>query len=424
VCHLSGEGGDFRYNRAMKAFPSPYLCSEAGSFAENTLLVRLPEIARRVIVENQFSTEINTRIEALIAEMPDTPIRQIDDAGAPDEALWRGYLDRSPLTWRELSFFCCENYFYRRVLEASGYFKEGFTHALDPYQGQKQLGLETSDKGIRVLAKRLEAWRCEDTGLVQALTEAVESNLWGNRADLSLWPAGAEGTLENTNLHQPEEFLVVNQIPDLVAHLTGLRSQSEESMVRIDFLIDNAGFELVCDLMLADLLIGRKVASGVRFHLKMHPTFVSDALAEDVVKTTAFLCQHENDAVKRFGERIDEALKSGRLTLEGNYFWNSPRLDWEMDADLRVELREAVLVLTKGDAHYRRLSGDLHWEETTPFNDVTDYFPTSICALRTCKSEVIVGLPDGRKEELDRIEKDWKTNGRWGIVQFHQKGHL
>jgi hypothetical protein len=35
---------------------------------------------------------------------------------------------------------------------------------------------------------------------------------------------------------------------------------------------------------------------------------------------------------------------------------------------------------------------------------------------------MISGLPEGRAEELDRIDPDWLVNGRWGVIQFAGQG--
>jgi hypothetical protein len=53
----------------------------------------------------------------------------------------------------------------------------------------------------------------------------------------------------------------------------------------IDIIVDNAGFELVSDLALADHLVSSGVAKAVTFRLKGHPTFVSDALGKDLRDT-------------------------------------------------------------------------------------------------------------------------------------------
>ena len=52
---------------------------------------------------------------------------------------------------------------------------------------------------------------------------------------------------------------------------------------RVDIMVDNACFVLVTDLCLADYLVTSGIASSVVFHLKSHPTFVSDAMSKDVL---------------------------------------------------------------------------------------------------------------------------------------------
>ena len=67
------------------------------------------------------------------------------------------------------------------------------------------------------------------------------------------------------------------------------------------------------------------------------------------------------------------------------------------------------------------------WAPTTPF-------PTAIgplgpgsgvrtLVLRTCKSDVVAGLPAGIDEELrgqgdDSRARMWAWNGKWAVVQF------
>jgi hypothetical protein len=397
-----------------RPLPQPYLCSDSGSFAENTLLVRLPEIASRIIKENQFSAQINQRIEGLIAELPDGIIRPVADPGAPDLGLWQNYLaPYTDRTWHALSFLACENTFYRQVLAATAYFQPGSTHRVDPYAYQKRTGLETSLPGIRSLAGQLDNWRNRQNDSIQALNEAIEVTLWSNRADLSLWPADSKNTLSHDQLHQANEFLLANDLPELVQMIL----QNKKGQ-RIDFLIDNAGYELVCDLALADLLLSRRWADRVFFHLKVHPTFVSDALVADVQTTIAILSAYPHSHTAAFGKRLSAAVETGRLVLQEQFFWNSPLLGWEMPDSVRMDLAEAALVISKGDANYRRMVGDLRWPETTPFPAIIDYLPTRLAALRTAKSEVIVGLKEGQVSALNLKEPSWRTNGRWGVIQL------
>ena len=89
-----------------------------------------------------------------------------------------------------------------------------------------------------------------------------------------------------------------------------------------------------------------------------------------------------------------------------------------MPVDLRDDLSAADLVISKGDANYRRLLGDRHWPHDTPFADVVAYFPAPLVALRTLKSECVCGLPPGRSELVYETDPEWMINGRWGLVQF------
>ena len=50
----------------------------------------------------------------------------------------------------------------------------------------------------------------------------------------------------------------------------------------VDIVMDNAGFELVSDLCLAEFLIAAKLAAEVRLRVKCQPWFVSDTMEHDV----------------------------------------------------------------------------------------------------------------------------------------------
>jgi hypothetical protein len=122
--------------------------------------------------------------------------------------------------------------------------------------------------------------------------------------------------------------------------------------------------------------------------------------------------------VQDLGKRLKQHVRVERLQLVEDFFWTSPLAFWEMPATLRTELSYADLLISKGDANYRRLLGDRHWPFITPAEDVLRYVPAPLVALRVCKSEVIVGLRPGQPEELDQVDPDWKINGEWGMIQF------
>ncbi|MFN2153401.1 MAG: damage-control phosphatase ARMT1 family protein, partial [Anaerolineales bacterium] len=188
--------------------------------------------------------------------------------------------------------------------------------------------------------------------------------------------------------------------------------------LRVDFLVDNAGFELVSDLVFADYLLSSGLTGVVRLHVKPHPTYVSDAMIKDVRTTLDFFEADSDPQVNALGSRLTNDWERDRLQVKENFFWTSPLPAWEMPVLLRDELSAADLVISKGDANYRRLLGDLDWPFTTPFADILAYFPAPIVALRTVKAEIACGLQPGQAENVAAQDPDWMIDGRWGVVQF------
>jgi hypothetical protein len=190
---------------------------------------------------------------------------------------------------------------------------------------------------------------------------------------------------------------------------------------RVDFLLDNAGLELVHDLLLADFLLESGLVRAVRLHAKAHPTFVSDAIGRDFQDTLDFLAQMRDADTQQIAGRLRLAMQMGQLQLREHFFWTSPLNMWEMPDELWWELGEAILVISKGDANYRRLVGDRHWPFDAPLEDIWNYSPTSLLALRVSKSQVMVGLQPGQAGEMDQVDPQWMTDGRWGMVQFYRR---
>jgi damage-control phosphatase, subfamily III len=69
-----------------------------------------------------------------------------------------------------------------------------------------------------------------------------------------------------------------------------------------------------------------------------------------------------------------------------------------------------------------------NWDPTTPFQEALGPLASNlrVLALRTCKGDVVVGLPPGKDEELrampggggDSGAREWAFNGKWAVVQF------
>ncbi len=407
-----------QFQRPRLPIPPPVWMSQPGSFAHATLTQRWPAIGRRTIAQNDFTPEIVENLEALLQELPYGVVRSLKDDNGPDLVAWASYLE--PFVgepWIDLPWYFAESYFYRRILEATQYFLPGPWRGVDPFESQKRASLETTMDAVRVISNQLHTW--SNTQLLDSaanrdnLIALLYSDLWGNKADLSLFATVTDALSHSeTKAQAKHTHILVDDTAILVDRLPNFQAG------RIDFIIDNVGLELVSDLYLADFLLVSNTASTVYLHLKAHPTFVSDATIEDVHYTLKVLASDCEMDVRSLADRLKSHIASSRLQLREDFFWTAPLAFWEMPQPLHQELAQASLIFVKGDANYRRLLGDCQWPFTTRFEDIVCYFPAPFVALRTLKSQVAAGLKSSQVETLNREDPQWLSNGQWGVIQF------
>lgn len=393
--------------------PLPLVGSEVGSFTEFTVISRMPAIARRIITENNFSNSINSSLEQLAHELSSGRLQLFEDDTGSDFTAWEKYLEPYiGQRWQEIPWFVVETYFYRLILAITNYFTPGEYQGIDPFALQKHQGLVASFDSITTLCQQVNKWldSLQQPQLQEkALFSLLNFALWGNRVDLSLWSA-FENDRSRFDIQAQQAHILV----DDAANVIDLISTGG----RIDFVIDNAGFELLCDLCLVDFLLGSGLSKQVKLHLKPHPTFVSDAMIKDVHQTIEFLAASGNSDVRFFAQRLQEYIELNRLVLSEDYFWTSPLAFWEIPDLLKSDLGNANLIVIKGDANYRRLLGDRHWDFTTNIADIVCYLPVPMVALRTLKSEVAVGIKPEVVTQVAQADSDWLTNGQWGVIQL------
>ena len=211
---------------ARTDLPLPLRGTEPGSFTHRTIAERWPRIAGRVIDENAFPAPVNARLQALREALPEGSIRPLTDEGAPDAALWAEWVaPHQGKGWLEAPWFFGETYFYRRLLEATGYFQDGPTRQQDPFTYQKEAGLAEAADDIEALAEGRAAARAQEEASRTTLQGLFRAALWGNQADLSMWGAGEEGP-DHEDPEQAEEHLLADDTTapaDDTARLTGSR---------------------------------------------------------------------------------------------------------------------------------------------------------------------------------------------------------
>ncbi|MFG1805053.1 damage-control phosphatase ARMT1 family protein [Streptomyces sp. NPDC049040] len=378
---------------------------EPGSFPRSVLAERHPALIRQVREAFPYPPRQQRALDALGDETAHGVVGPLP-AGAHDAARWaewgRGRMGRS---WFEVPFLWAESYFYRRLLDAVGYFEPGPWQGIDPFAPFKRAEL-----GGTEVEEELAALD-EVAGLPpEAQDHALLSgSLWGNRADLGFritsgGPAASSGT---------EAPVIADDSAAFWRHLAGSAPGA------VYLVADNAGRELIPDLVLLDHLLHTGRAREAVLHVKPYPYYVSDATTSDVVDCLRRITRAPGRAGE-IGARLWEAVTTGRLTVRSHPFSCAPLPYADMPGDLSADLARAAVTLVKGDLNYRRLVGDRPWPPTTPFAELTGYFPGPLLALRTLKSDVAVGLPPAMLAALDGGDTAWRTSGTHAVIQFRR----
>jgi hypothetical protein len=384
--------------------PPLLLTSDPGSFAHNTLKVRVPRILRDTMEANDFPPDVVLSLEGLYTELTSGHIQPLTE-DAPDVADWnRLSAPHFGRSWLDAPWYWAEAYFYRRLLEATRYFQPGPLQGFDPFGTTKRRELAAHVAPAAV--ERLLAELDEEHN--KQFEQLLHASLWGNRTDLSYMVAAHLGA--TTGPAQERENLLVDDSAAVLMHLFA------HDGGKVGIITDNAGTELLMDVALADFLLRTDLVSEVHLHLKPHPFYVSDAMIPDLAEGTDALIA-AGGLAGRLGRRMDGHVAAGALHPKTHPFYCMPLFFHDMPADLRALLAKLDLVIVKGDANYRRLVGDLYWPPAASFQELTAHFPAPLVALRTLKSEVIAGLASGQAEQIAAEDPKWLINGKRGVIQ-------
>ncbi|MFJ3901511.1 damage-control phosphatase ARMT1 family protein [Streptomyces sp. NPDC090025] len=378
------------------------LSNEPGSFAWGVLAKRHPALIQQVRDAFPYGPGQHEALDALLDEIINGVIEPLAPADHDRErwADWgKEYFGHS---WYDAPFLWAEGYFYRRLLGAVGYFGTGPWQGVDPFAPFKRAELrgEAVEEELRVLDP------LADASVEERATALLHASLWGNRADLGFSiSAGQSG---------PSDVTTSALVADESATLWQLLPVGTSATVAV--VADNAGRELIPDLVLIDHLLEHGRAERVVLHVKPYPYYVSDAMTADVVDCLRRLTKAPGEA-GRIGGRLWKFMAAGSLEVRTHPFFCAPLPYEEMPEDLRVEFASATLTILKGDLNYRRLVGDRLWHPTSPFAERTAYFPGAVAALRTLKSDVIVGLEQETVDALELAGDAWRTSGTHALVQ-------
>ncbi|KAK2798874.1 hypothetical protein FQN51_007234 [Onygenales sp. PD_10] len=470
----------------------PYSTSDTHSFAYISARDRWPVILTSAIddvsrtlyeVTDDEKRKEGKGIVERLAELKyelqhDRKLTPLEDDGEADIVEYNKELAaRGELTWFSAPWLYTECYLYRRINTL--FSRSNSWKTYDIFARQKMSTFKSSRPAVLELATKyheliheLEQGSSSQHKTPSQIEEAerllflemCEICLWGNATDLSLLTSLTYEDIQKLQGAQArkaaEANILVNDLPRAFEILTTARkTNTKSSERRVDIVLDNAGFELFVDLILAGYLLSANLATTIVLHPKSLPWFVSDVLPKDFIDLISALSEPQafftspdaSGDLKANGNGKPQPLSDkevaelqflftqwskfhaeGRLIIRPNRFWTTAGSYWRLPAEapeLLADLRESELVIFKGDLNYRKLTGDAAWPPTTPFTTaIGPLGPSSgirTLALRTCKADVVVGLPEGEDERLRSLpggggegERKWAWSGKWAVVSF------
>lgn len=238
--------------------------------------------------------------------------------------------------------------------------------------------------------------------------EMCEICLWGNATDLSLLTTLTYDDIQKLQGAEArkaaEKNVLVNDLPAAFQILQTARETKKNQERRVDIVLDNAGFELFVDLILAGYLLSAGLATTVVLHPKSLPWFVSDVLPKDFgdlisalanpqefystpneeddlianSQPPAPLSEKEVTELKFLFEQWSTLHGDGKLIIRPNRFWTTGGSFWRLPTEapgLYEDLKESELVIFKGDLNYRKLTGDVR---LAPFPFPLFPFPSTL----------------------------------------------
>jgi damage-control phosphatase, subfamily III len=232
--------------------------------------------------------------------------------------------------------------------------------------------------------------------------EMCEICLWGNATDLSLLTSLTYEDIQKLQgseaRKKSEANILVNDLPAAYQILKNAQVAGSGSERTIDIVLDNAGFELFVDLILAGYLLSANLATSVVLHPKLIPWFVSDVIPNDFAallsaladpqgfysapseedilanRTPEPLSDKEVEELTFLYERWRDLHIDGKLVIRGNRFWTEAGSYWRLPGtqpELLEDMKQSELVIFKGDLNYRKLTADVSLHQARIYSSLS-----------------------------------------------------
>ncbi|VEN50039.1 unnamed protein product [Callosobruchus maculatus] len=408
------------------------------SFAYHTVLSRMPIILTNLIdgvVKNKakiargYGIDATEDLKTVIGELSEfkyevqtnQPLKPLTSI-APDAAIYNEYIAEQaniegPPTHFHAIWLLTECYMYRRIaqiFENTALLKE-----YDLFRASKEESFTSSIQLIRKMAKHLTNLLAEASEpSKEEFVALLKLNLWGNKCDLSISLGKMADNSALFDTAKLDDHVLCDHCEDIWEAVSDTAGPSN----RIAIVFDNAGYEVFTDLCIADYIISRRMADNVTLYVKTIPWFISDVMLHDLNWTLQQMKKLDDKYIKPLGEKWSDYIEDGSWKVIESDFWTLPYNFSHMakvDPDLYNELGGCKVVIFKGDLNYRKLFGEMNWNPSTLVETgLQGFHPSGLAILRTIKSDVVCGLPEGVAETIEEQDPKWKEKGDWGLIQY------
>ncbi|KAH7463109.1 Damage-control phosphatase ARMT1 [Phytophthora ramorum] len=406
-----------------------YFTNVPDTFVDATYKSRMPELVRDCVEMNRdtFSAEQSKRLLKLADDMVNNekiPLpSQFPEQAAKSRtsAEWESLLAGKGYTWQHAPWFLSEHYMFHLILLLTEYYTTG----IDPFRPLKVAELQ-EDTPWRLLQTAVSLSAQEEASSQShhdQLKRFMKLCLWGNMADGCNKDVKDAVSGSDASLDFDDELLLVDHSDKVISYLEQkARDSGNAKSLGVEYINDNSGTEMLLDLAMADHLLAHKWCGKVTMNVKTEPMFVSDAIVFDVHEHIAKMERStRTPEVQALGQRLAEYVRTEQLVIRTDIAWNRYVFFNELPSELQTRLaREATLVLIKGDLNYRRLMCDRLWPASMAIEEVVPYFPTAFVALRTMKSNLVVGVPAETVAKWETEDTKWPFNGsggKHGLIQ-------
>lgn len=342
----------------------------------------------------------------------------------------RDFLENAP-------FIDVEHAFYFYILDklsgqpanVKSYMCDGTNGYFDPYKLTKKSSIKKDISGIHLLPKKnsrildaldyvilLQSGNTSKGTKSDLIEDIITQTLNANSYDLS--------QLRGMGWHEARV-----EESGARAFLNYLLESERGTNRTVNYLVDNAGVEFFSDLVLGYALLKHDELriGNIIFHVNCLPIYVSDVIPSDFQYTfeTVKQCILEEKSIdqKKYLGALEELRSSfsEKENVRADFIWNMPTSYEDISRSRDIFTNSDSVLIVKGDLNYRRLCKDKTWHYSKSLNKLTQYINAPTLVIRSFKSNVILDYNKNRIEENDKRDKDWRTNGKYGVISFMRK---